>query len=766
MRLSSEARVGAVILLSVVILTGMVMAIGQIEIGQPEGNHLHLIYSHVDGLREGAPVRYAGVNVGRVSYIDLTPAGVKVGLRLTREVHIPQDSRFVIATAGVLGDKHIEIYPGSASEFLSDQDHVRGESPMLLDGILAEMKSTLQGLNRVVGGLADVADSDELHRSIVESSIVLQETLVSLKMTVDQVNEITLSVRGMADQAETFAAGLSDLDMARISKDIEAFSGKLAAVDLEGSFNEMNEFLSELRQLPIRELSDEILHLSRNLSALDLQTPLTELNEFAVSINEMPIRAVVEDLQGFTHQLKDVDLRGMESELRDFTGMLSQLDLVPLVDEITGLTRQLSSLDLAARGQEISVFTQRLEAFPLEEIGDDLQILTASMRSIPVEEIGASLRKFSDELESAPLEDLVANLTAFSVELKELGLGDMAAEVSQFTGQLSSLDIQSTFSNVEKDISEFSQRLAALELEYLYQSISATADNLQALSGAVDPDSLRRITADIETSTALVADAAQDFNNFAERLSLDASVLTEDTMQLLRRVDTAVESLELMIRDVHGFVDDVTAEGETAQSIRRTLAVVERTADEIGGTMELINQEIPHAVGMFEGLRGTMESIRKLDEDLRTVRTWGEQIDVKSQFGLNYRPRSLEDGRTDHLAAGAQFEFHPKDLASFFVVGLHNRGETGNFQLQYGREGTVFRQRYGIIDNRLGVALDVRPSDRWGVSAELRNISLSNPELRLKADFQWLPDWWFSIQADDIFELRERGVYFGIERRF
>lgn len=109
MQLSPEIKAGVTVLLSIILFATMAMAVGRIDFKRGESVELTLSYQNVDGLLEGAPVRYAGVNVGNVTAVQLASSAVLVQIRLDRELIIPADSRFVIATSGVLGDKYIEI---------------------------------------------------------------------------------------------------------------------------------------------------------------------------------------------------------------------------------------------------------------------------------------------------------------------------------------------------------------------------------------------------------------------------------------------------------------------------------------------------------------------------------------------------------------------------------------------------------------------------------------------------------------------------------
>jgi len=76
---------------------------------------LRVYFQNVNGLRAGAPVRLAGVEVGRVTSVrarpemQAAPAEVKMKLRTPYELSIPNDSTVSLDTAGVLGETYAEI---------------------------------------------------------------------------------------------------------------------------------------------------------------------------------------------------------------------------------------------------------------------------------------------------------------------------------------------------------------------------------------------------------------------------------------------------------------------------------------------------------------------------------------------------------------------------------------------------------------------------------------------------------------------------------
>lgn len=115
------------------------------------------------GLREGAPVTLAGQRIGQVAEIAFIPVDEKVGennLRLTlalaREIQqqVRGDSRAYLRTQGLLGDKFVDISPGSPGTpvVLEGDTLIAGES-LDLDQFLSQAAAALDEANLIVGDL-------------------------------------------------------------------------------------------------------------------------------------------------------------------------------------------------------------------------------------------------------------------------------------------------------------------------------------------------------------------------------------------------------------------------------------------------------------------------------------------------------------------------------------------------------------------------------------------------------------------------------------
>ncbi len=98
-------------------------------------------FDNIGGLKPRAPVRSAGVNVGRVTAITLdaqTYQGVAT-LEIRKDILFPKDSSAKILTAGLLGDQYIGIEPGGDPNHLAQGDVItQTKSAVVLENLIGQ----------------------------------------------------------------------------------------------------------------------------------------------------------------------------------------------------------------------------------------------------------------------------------------------------------------------------------------------------------------------------------------------------------------------------------------------------------------------------------------------------------------------------------------------------------------------------------------------------------------------------------------------------
>ncbi len=162
---SLEIKVGLFVLGGIALLVTTIVLLGS-EQNLFERNYtLHASFSDISGLREGAAVRLAGMDVGLVQSIefpaDLDKKEVHVHMRLASrfEDRIRGDTEATIQTQGILGDKYIALDLGSADRGkLEDGAWLETRDPR---DLLAGIEDIKQNILEITIKINDMLGSEE-----------------------------------------------------------------------------------------------------------------------------------------------------------------------------------------------------------------------------------------------------------------------------------------------------------------------------------------------------------------------------------------------------------------------------------------------------------------------------------------------------------------------------------------------------------------------------------------------------------------------------
>jgi phospholipid/cholesterol/gamma-HCH transport system substrate-binding protein len=140
---STEVFVGLFVILGLLGL--LFLALKAANLGSFAGNGntytLQARFDNIGGLKSRAPVRSAGVNVGRVTSVTLdaqTYQGV-VTMEINQGVNFPKDSSAKIQTSGLLGDQYVGLEAGGDEKNLVAGDVIRQtQSAMVLENLIGQ----------------------------------------------------------------------------------------------------------------------------------------------------------------------------------------------------------------------------------------------------------------------------------------------------------------------------------------------------------------------------------------------------------------------------------------------------------------------------------------------------------------------------------------------------------------------------------------------------------------------------------------------------
>ncbi len=177
-----ELQVGIALVIALVVLVVGLTWFQDHAIGSKDRTAI-VNFPTVGGLGVGDPVQVRGIAQGKVAGIELTEEGVRVRMRVKSAVVLREDAEFVLASAGIMGERMIAVEPGRGRE-ITENDHV-------FDGRyelgLPEMMGQFEVFNQRVMSVLSRADSvltqmqrDQLLRETLASTKVAAETATQL----------------------------------------------------------------------------------------------------------------------------------------------------------------------------------------------------------------------------------------------------------------------------------------------------------------------------------------------------------------------------------------------------------------------------------------------------------------------------------------------------------------------------------------------------------------------------------------------------------
>ncbi len=99
-------------------------------------------FENIEGLTIGSDVKLSGIKIGYVDNISLEKDTffAKIILRIDRAIEIPKDSRVIVSTSGLIGNKYIRINPGASDVMLSEGDKfVYTQSALNVEDLIAKL---------------------------------------------------------------------------------------------------------------------------------------------------------------------------------------------------------------------------------------------------------------------------------------------------------------------------------------------------------------------------------------------------------------------------------------------------------------------------------------------------------------------------------------------------------------------------------------------------------------------------------------------------
>lgn len=155
-----EVRIGLFVLVGVILFTVITFSIGDF-LFKP-GYHLNVEFQFANGVNKSAPVRLAGIEIGEVKDAavfkdDSGKTKVMLKLWLAKEAAVEKDARVCINTLGLIGEKYVEIFPGTpGAGLVGEGDTLIGSDSVSMEQITRKGYEVAEKLEKAVDSLAEI----------------------------------------------------------------------------------------------------------------------------------------------------------------------------------------------------------------------------------------------------------------------------------------------------------------------------------------------------------------------------------------------------------------------------------------------------------------------------------------------------------------------------------------------------------------------------------------------------------------------------------
>lgn len=195
--MSFEIKVGIFVFLGILIMFVIVFSIGEFYILKPMYK-VKVLFGFANGIEMGAPVRLAGINVGEIEEIgvyydeDVKRTKVYLVAKIKKDARVEKNAACKINTLGLLGEKYLEISPGTIDAgFVQNNDVIVGQDPVPMEEVTKTMKELSDSAKSVTNSASVILGRLEKGEGTVGKLLMEEDVYNDLKATTGNLREFS-----------------------------------------------------------------------------------------------------------------------------------------------------------------------------------------------------------------------------------------------------------------------------------------------------------------------------------------------------------------------------------------------------------------------------------------------------------------------------------------------------------------------------------------------------------------------------------------------
>lgn len=295
-------------------------------------------------------------------------------------------------------------------------------------------------------------------------------------------------------------------------------------------------------------------------------------------------------------------------------------------------------------------------------------------------------------------------------------------------------------------------------LDYLLSQAGVTLNDVRDLIKSMNAiignkdvqNSLIQTSVNIKEMTA-------NMNELTKVMATIAVNNQQDIDRMIKNLSAMSTSMAKAADDIETMIDDFSGNGETAQNMKIAIANLSATSESVkkmATNMESVVADPQTA----QNLKNIVQNANNISQRADKMMSKVSSIEVKPAVEAMY------SGGQSQWTVNADMKVYT-DPNSFLLIGADDiGGDDGGTNLQVGKGNGTITGRGGLIDDKVGLGLDLQANDKTKVSVDAYDPN--DLRVKLKGQYKVKDNTYVVGQINDINNSAERAAYLGLRHEF
>lgn len=273
MQLSTSAKVGMLTIVALIALA--IVSVWKTDLFMVrEGYRMTGSFNNIEGLTQGSEIRYRGFKVGKVLKIDPGPYDIKVYAVIARDIKFPIDSTLRVSYDGIVGEKYLEIRPGTSETEYRAGDVLDGVKTSAIVDFVDVGTQNLQESKRILQDIRLLLEDPRLQQAIYGTVYAAQSVAVEADQLTKELRETNQGIRDIVGDP-------------KFQKNVK---GTIA--ETEKTLSNANQFFESVGKINMRASAGLDIGSRANAVQGDVDIVRDERNYFRIGMGEGPTRSI------------------------------------------------------------------------------------------------------------------------------------------------------------------------------------------------------------------------------------------------------------------------------------------------------------------------------------------------------------------------------------------------------------------------------------------------------------------------------------------